>query len=322
MRILLTGAGGAAAISVWKSLHIMHELHMADMDACAQGLYLVPAAQRLLIPSGKNPDLIWVLLEACRQRKIDILLSIVDDELMPLAQARDQFEEIGTQIPLPPFKIIQMCLDKHALLAELSSNVPVPESIVLTPSHARLTRPFPYFAKPRSGSGSRGVFTIHTQAELDALPHDGTYLLQEFLPGDEYSVDIYVRSDGRPIAAVPRKRMKTDSGIAVVACTTNNLELIQTSLKIAQHLDLRYVSNIQFKQDVDGNFKILEINPRFSGTLPLTVAAGIDIPKLLVADLTNQPLPESMLGFSEIMVVRYLIEHFCSIKEWKTLCQL
>ena len=52
MRILITGAGGAAAISVWKSLSAEHELHMADMDPLAAGLYLVPPEQRLIIPRG------------------------------------------------------------------------------------------------------------------------------------------------------------------------------------------------------------------------------------------------------------------------------
>jgi hypothetical protein len=50
MRILITGAGGAAAISVWKSLSAGHELHMADMDPLAAGLYLVPPDRRLIIP--------------------------------------------------------------------------------------------------------------------------------------------------------------------------------------------------------------------------------------------------------------------------------
>ena len=40
-------------------------------------------------------------------------------------------------------------------------------------------------------------------------------------------------------------------------------------------------ANVQFKRAADGVFKLLEVNPRFPGTLPLTGAAGIDMPKLL-----------------------------------------
>ena len=58
MNILITGAGGAAAISVWKSLSGDHKIHMADMDPCAAGLYLVPEEQRFIIPSGNSSEFI------------------------------------------------------------------------------------------------------------------------------------------------------------------------------------------------------------------------------------------------------------------------
>ena len=74
MRILITGAGGAAAISVWKSLGAEHELHMADMDPLAAGLYLVPEAQRLIIPRGDDPQLVEALHDACTARSIEMLL--------------------------------------------------------------------------------------------------------------------------------------------------------------------------------------------------------------------------------------------------------
>src|SRR6516225_1954566 len=85
MRILITGAGGPSAISVWKSLSAEHEIHMADMDPLATGLYLVPAERRLVIPRGDDPSLIPVLHQACKARGIELLLPTVDAELAPLA---------------------------------------------------------------------------------------------------------------------------------------------------------------------------------------------------------------------------------------------
>jgi hypothetical protein len=71
MRILITGAGGAAAVSVWKSLAAEHELHMADMDPLAAGLYLVPPDRRLIIPRGDTPELVPALHKACQERRIE-----------------------------------------------------------------------------------------------------------------------------------------------------------------------------------------------------------------------------------------------------------
>jgi carbamoyl-phosphate synthase large subunit len=180
---------------------------------------------------------------------------------------------------------------------------------------------FPRFVKPRLGAGSRGAEKITRREDLDALPQDGSILVQEYLPGEEYSVDVYVRGDGRVIAAVPRERMKTDSGIAVTARTVDVPEVIEAARRVAEEIGVRYVANVQFKRAADGIFKLLEVNPRFPGTLPLTIAAGVDMPKLMVDEVAGRKLPDGLMPFKEIMVVRYWTEHYCDPQEWRNLCR-
>jgi carbamoyl-phosphate synthase large subunit len=321
MRILMTGAGGPSAISVWKSLSAQHEIHMADMDPCAAGLYLVAEDRRLLVPRGDAPELVPALLAACRARKIDLLLPTVDTEFVPLALARADFEALGVALPISSLDCLRVCRDKHALLARVKGIVPVPEYEPLTPDAAARVTSFPRFVKPRLGAGSRGAEKITRREDLDALPQDGSILVQEYLPGEEYSVDVYVRGDGRVIAAVPRERMKTDSGIAVTARTVDVPEVIESARRVAQEIGVRYVANVQFKRAADGIFKLLEVNPRFPGTLPLTTAAGVDMPKLLVDDVAGRRLPDGPLPFKEIMVVRYWTEHYVDPQEWVKLCR-
>ena len=64
-------------------------------------------------------------------------------------------------------------------------------------------------------------------------------MLQEYLPGEEYSVDIYVRRDGRVIAAVPRVRMKIDSGIAVASRTIKAPEVCEAAVRTAEIIGIR-----------------------------------------------------------------------------------
>ena len=321
MRILITGAGGPSAISVWKSLSAQHEIHMADMDASAAGLYLVGEERRMLVPRGDDPKLVSVLRMACQARGIDLLLPTVDVELEPLALARDDFESLGVALPISPLECLRTCRDKHVLLARLRGIVPIPECELLTEDAVGHVKSFPLFVKPRFGAGSRGTAKITSRQDLDALPRDGSLLLQEYLPGEEYSVDVYVRGDGRVIAAVPRERMKTDSGIAVTARTINIPELAESAARVAQEIGIRYVANVQFKRAADGIFKLLEVNPRFPGTLPLTAAAGVDIPKLMADEVAGKPLPDGPLPFREIMVVRYWTEHYFDPQEWTRLCR-
>lgn len=321
MKIMITGAGGPAAVSIWKSLHPSHELHMADMDPCAAGLYLVPPAQRLIVPPGDAAAFVPTVRALCQARGIELLLPTVDAELAPCAAQRDSFEQAGTRLPLSPLATLELCRDKYLLLSHLQGKVPLPAFALLTQDTLAQFDAFPYFAKPRLGAGSRGVALVGSRQELLALPRDGSYLVQEVLPGEEFSVDVYVRSDGTVIAAVPRERMKTDSGIAVAARTLHHAELITAAVATAMAAGIRHVANIQFKRAADGIFKLLEINPRFPGTLPLTTAAGIDMPALLVADVQGAAMPAAMLPFRDLMVVRYWTEHFFDPAEWEQLCR-
>lgn len=319
MRIMVTGAGGPAAISVWKSLHPAYALHMSDMDPCAPGLYLVPPAQRFLVPKGDAPEFCDAVLNACAQRNIDLLISTVDSELLPLALRRDEFERSGTRVALPSIELLRMAKDKALLLEHCQGVIPVPHSQIWNASTAALPLVLPAFSKPRTGCGSRDLKKINTLADLQDLPQDGTFLVQEWLPGEEYSVDTYVSQKGHVLAAVPRIRMKTDSGIAITARTVHHQDVIDLAIRLAKHLGLRFVANIQFRRAVDGTPKLLEINPRFPGTLPITAAAGIDIPKLLVQDVLGLDIPDSLMPFEEVMAVRYWTEHICDASEWHAL---
>jgi carbamoyl-phosphate synthase large subunit len=321
MRILITGAGGPAAISVWKSLGEAHTLIMGDMDPCATGLYLVPPAQRLILPRGDATDFVDRLLKACKDYKINLLIPTVDAELVPISLRRQAFEREGVHVALAPTSLLRMTRDKSALLAFADGVVPVPRSSVWDASVAVDSLSFPSFAKPRAGSGSRDLYMLNCLDDLMRLPRDGSFLVQEWLPGEEYSVDTYVTQKGDVIAAVPRVRMKTDSGIAVTARTAHHQDVIDLTVKLARHVGVRYVANVQFRRAVDGTPKLLEINPRFPGTLPITGAAGVNIPRLLVQDVQGHPMPQTPLPFKEVLVVRYWTEHFETPQAWQAMEQ-
>lgn len=320
MRTLLTGAGGPSAISVWKSLHAEHQIFMADMDPCASGLYLVPTTQRVILPRGDDPLFANHVLELCERLNIELVISTVDAELVPLARRRREFEARGIQLPLSPLQALELCADKLALLEAAQSVVPVPQFEALVDAPSSDPASYPKFVKPRRGAGGRGAQLVRGPEDLAAVPRDGSYLLQEWLPGNEYSVDVYLRGDGVAIASVPRLRMKIDSGIAMAARTQHLPALSQAAVDVAKAIGVRFAVNVQFREDAHGVPKLLEINPRFPGTLPLTDAAGVNLPALLVAEMQGQRMPEGLLPFREIMTVRYLVEQVVEVTEWSALC--
>ena len=305
--ILVTGAGGPAAISFMKAVATDgHTFIAADMDPHAAGLYMEYVAHRALIPAGKSPELVPALLELCREYKVDLLVPTVDYELLPIAREAARFDAIGVRIAISPLEALERCLDKYQLYKTCCDALLCPSTVVLEP---RIMASGDLIAKPRSGSGSRGIRRIRGEAIPEDLPRDGSYILQSYLPGTEYSVDVYIDRTGEPLAAVPRERMKVDSGVAVTARTVRDAALENAAIAAAKAVGIRGVANVQLRRDAAGRPRLLEINPRFPGTMPLTVAAGVPMPTMTVDEALGGTLTRPA-RFRELAMVRTLAETF------------
>ena len=310
-RVLVTGAGGPAAVGVLRQLAAATdaELFAADCDPYAAGLYLVAAARRGLFPRGDDPAFVDAVAQVCRREAIDVLVPTVDSELLPLARVERGFASSGTRLLLADATTLAMCLDKWTLVQACAATVPVPRTAVLDGEFDTADWSWPVIVKPRRGSGSRGIWLVTNPAELADDPRTGETIVQEYLPGEEFSVDVLATRDGRAVAAVPRARLKTDSGVCVTGTTMHDAELERVALDVAAVVGLRYVANVQLRRDVTGTPRLLEVNPRFPGTMPLTVASGVDMPTLALRSLLGETLPDSV-PFREVSVVRYLDDHF------------
>lgn len=313
--VMVTGAGGPAGISIIRSLMARGDTRVvaADMDRFASGLYLVSADQRVLVPAGRSPDFAPAVIDWCRSLGVDVLFPTVDVELPILAARRDDFASIGVVIASPSLFTLETCLDKLALAHRCVGVLPVPRTDLLGPA-AAIGRQYPVVVKPRRGAGSSGISFVESEAELLALGSDDTRLVQDMLPGDEYSVDVFADLRGNVVAAVPRSRLRVDSGVSVAGATFHDQELEQAARRVAAAIGLTTVANVQLRRDRDGRAALLEVNPRFPGAMPLTIAAGIDMPSLTLDAVLGRPVPAT-LDFNEVAVVRYLEDVFLPMSD-------
>jgi carbamoyl-phosphate synthase large subunit len=316
-RVLVTGAGGPAAISVMKSLRSDPSVTLvaADMDPWAAGLYLVPAAERALIPAGLEPGFADALLERCTAMGIDIVIPTVDSELRPLAAARGRYRDAGTELLLASDSALGLTLDKLVLARCCADVVRVPrtEPFDLADPASWL---YPVIVKPRTGSGSRDIWMVRSARELAAMSASEDLIVQEYLPGQEYSIDVLADRRGHVIAAVPRVREKVDSGVSVAGRTVRDPELEQFGTAVVRRTGLGYIANVQCRRDRAGRPALLEVNPRAPGALPLTVASGVDMPRMALDALRGRPVPEHA-DFRELAMVRFLEERFIELGEIK-----
>ncbi|RMB60205.1 ATP-grasp domain-containing protein [Tessaracoccus antarcticus] len=316
--ILVTGAGGAAAVTLIRALCEQHTIIAADMDPFAVGLYLVPAGQRVLLPRGDDPGFVTALLREARERGVDLVIPTVDVELPGVSAAADDFAETGIRLLVESPATLDQCLDKWALVQACAPTVRVPVTVVLDEDVTSATLEAlgtPFIIKPRRGAGGRGFAVIDNESMLEGHPRDGSHILQEFLPGEEFSIDVLARPDGHIVAAVPRLRDKVDSGIAVAGRTVHDDGLIAFGRSVAEAIGVVGVVNVQVRRARDGSAALLEVNPRFPGTMALTMASGINMPELAVDAIFGDPLPDS-LDFTEIAVVRHWDEVVVPIAEY------
>jgi len=312
-RVLVTGAGGPAGVAVIRSLLQRPEVEVfaGDMDGWASGLYLVPANRRRILSPGKSPTFVDELIALCAEDEIDVLFSTVDVELPPLARRRG---ELSAALAAPSLDTLETCLDKFALAVRCAPLLRTPVTHLVGPASTAAEWDFPIIVKPRSGAGSRGVRLVHSRADLDALGDDDSLIAQELLPGDEYSVDVIAAADGHVVAAVPRTRTRVDSGVSIAGLTVRDAELEATATAVAQAIGLTGVANVQLRRDTAGVPALLEVNPRFPGAMPLTIAAGVDMPSLALDLALGLDLPEQA-EFREIANVRFLEDVFVDIAE-------
>lgn len=315
-RVLVTGTGGPSGVSFMQALGDDRlEFFSGDIDPYAPGLYLVDAEHRLILRRGDDPCFAEELLALCERLGVDVVVPTVDSELLPLAERRDEYAAAGVRLVLAPTEVLRTCLDKWSLMQAVHGEVPIPPSAPLDDDFDPGSWSLPVLLKPRCGSGSRGIRVIETTELLEAAPRDQGLLVQEYLPGAEHSLDVFAAGTGEVCAVVPRARLKIDSGIAITGRTVHDERLESIGRRAAEVVGITGVANVQVKDDVEGEPRLIEINPRFPGTMPLTVASGVNMPRLALQDALGRRPPPGPLAFREVAMTRHLAGVIVEVEE-------
>jgi carbamoyl-phosphate synthase large subunit len=253
---------------------------VTDVNALSPAVYSGDSAY--LAPLTSEPGYLDELLAICEAERIGLLVPTIDDELPVLGAAVDRFAARGVRVVVSPAETTALCNDKFATCRELrSQGVAAAESFL--PGMVPADHALPLFIKPRFGRGGVGAVAVRTARELEFfLDYVPDPVVQEFLNGPEFTIDVLCDFAGRPLSIVPRERVVVRAGVIDRGRTVNDLSLI--ALAKACTTALRFVGPINIQCRVhEGRPTVFEINPRFSGGIPLTIEAGADFPAMLLA---------------------------------------
>lgn len=236
-------------------------------------------------PRIDSPDFIPFLLDLCKTQNIDLLFPLIDTELMPIAAHVQAFRDIGTTPVIADVEAIRISADKRST-ADFFSNAGVMGPALLD-AHRLLAdddASYPVLLKPAAGSSSIGVTKIMNRDELRFFnDYIEDPMIQEFVEGEEYTLDVLVDFSGLVRCVVPRLRIETRAGEISKGITVKNRAIMDATAKLVAQLPGAVgCITVQCFLTPSGDIKFIEINPRFGGGAPLAIEAGADYPRWLM----------------------------------------
>jgi carbamoyl-phosphate synthase large subunit len=299
-KLLVSGVGGSAFPYLFEVLEDKYELFCIDSDSKILNLY--PDKNIIIVPKVNEISFNGCIKNIILENNIDFYIPLIDEEILI---AHDICKDLKAEVISPSINFISLCLDKFALMQKLN-NLDISSIPTYLASDYDNNLDYPLFFKPNIGRGSRGIKKIDNEDAFEAYFHLEEYtkdnvIIQPFVDGDEYTVSVTVNNLNRLISIMP-KIVFTKKGITNHAKSIKNTIIENICRKIVELLEPCGSFNVQLKF-YNNKVYIFEINPRFSTTLVLSIASGVNEVDLVIENF-NKDKVEYINDFKELSLIR------------------
>ena len=280
---LITAVGSASAATVLQSLHALGH-RVIGCDIYPQAWNVVSTEVDAFFPAVLATDeeaYVNQLMDEVEREKIDYLIPLTDLEVDVLCRCKANFASLGCTVCTPDEPAAQLCRDKQRMAEQLAAaavcqTIPTRSPYGWEPEE----QDFPMMLKPRSGRSSQGQAVVRTrEAFHSALQARKDYIAQPFIEGGVFTVDVARDLYGNTQCVVRQELLRTVNGLGTTVRILPGHPLEKTCAAIAAQAGIVGVVNMEFIGHDNGYF-FLEVNPRFSGGLGFSMAAGVDFTKL------------------------------------------
>jgi predicted ATP-grasp superfamily ATP-dependent carboligase len=262
------------------------------------GLFSRYATRRIRYPSprAEAEAFLRAVERELTDLRYDVLMPMELSTLLLLSRHRHRLENL-VRFPFAADATLRSAASKWtAAKTAARIGVPVPRTRHVdggSPPADLATDPgLPLVLKPEMGEGGRGLFYCWTRADLSrALGHiargGADYVAQELIPGggDALGVSMLMGPDGEVVAGFTHRRLREYplcGGPSTLRESYRHPFAEECALRLLRAMDWQGVAMVEFKVDPrDGTPKLMEINPKFWGSLPLAIRSGVDFPYLL-----------------------------------------
>ncbi len=273
-----------------------------DMSTIAPAIY--DADKYYIVPRMTAPGYIDVIIAICKKENIDGVLSLIDPELSLLAKNKEKFAQIGTTVIGSDYDVCEMSLDKikmYNFCKENGFNAAKSWNSLETFKKAFSDKKvsFPVFVKPQCGSASITISKVYDMETIELLfnhmKENEQLMIQEFLDGQEIGADVYIDMiSGEVVSIFTKKKMVMRAGETDKAVSFKDEKLFELIKDFVKKAGYRGQIDIDIF-DVNGEYYISEVNPRFGGGYPHAYECGINHMKLICNNLKGS-INKSIIG--------------------------
>jgi len=298
-RVLVTDGHWRKTLAAVRSLGKSGvEVTVGESSRVAASFFSKYCSRSLVYPSvHRHPEAFLAFLrQELRNRHYDLVMPMEEETLLLLARHRGEFASVA-RLPIPSFQEIARVRDKGWLLQHASQEgIPIPRTMwVKDMTELRTINdaiPPPWVIKPRVSSGSFGIAYVEQAKDLpeayrtvhSQFPFP---LIQERLPleGEAFGCSALLDKGSRVKALFVHRRLREypiTGGPSTLRESVRYPRIEELSIRLLQSLQWYGVAMVEFKVDPrDNEPKLMELNPRFWGSLALAIHAGVDFPYLL-----------------------------------------
>ena len=282
-----------------------------DMSDIAPAVY--EADKFYQVPRMTENGYIETVLEICKREKITGVLSLIDPELSLLAQNMEAFAKMGVTVIGSNYRLCEMSLDKMQMYNFCVENrfkcaKSWDDKAKFYDELENETATFPVFVKPIRGSASIAISKVYDKETVDLLfEHAETPLMiQEFLAGQEIGADCYIDMiSGEVVSIFTKKKIVMRAGETDKAVSFKEDKLFEMITEFIKKAGYRGPIDIDIF-DVDGDYYISEVNPRFGGGYPHAYECGVDHIKKIIRNLEGKINDKTIGDYKEgIYMMKY-----------------
>ena len=271
-------------------------------------------------PKKSQDRFLEYMKELVSNNEYDVIFPMTDDTVVPIVEHKKEFSKY-TIVPFPDYDVLINAIDKaKTLRIAIENDIPSPKTHFINDlsdlNDIKDDLVYPIIIKPAKGFGARGVELCKSYDELKLKSREvyavhGPFLVQEYIPhGDELGVYALFNFDSEPRAVTVQRRIRSypvSGGPSTLRESIKNPKLVEIAFELLKILKWQGVAMVEFRTDPrDGIAKLMEVNPRFWGSLQLSIFSGVDFPYLLYKLVTEGDV-KPIFDYKESVKCRWML---------------